>query len=119
MALHLFKGRSAEEQARRHLERQGLQWLNSNYRCKRGEIDLIMRDVETLVFVEVRYRKSNTFGSAAESVDRGKQSKLIAAARHYLQETRTDAPCRFDVVGISGHQGQSVEWVKDAFQATE
>ncbi|MEN8178338.1 MAG: YraN family protein [Pseudomonadota bacterium] len=117
MHLHLLKGKSAEEQARRHLERQGLKLLDTNYRCKRGEIDLIMQDTETLVFIEVRYRKSSTFGSAVESVTMGKQIKLIAAAKHYLQEHRTNTPCRFDVVGITGQNEAKVEWIKNAFQA--
>ena len=116
MALHLVKGKSAEDQARHHLEQQGLKLLETNYRCKRGEIDLIMQDTGTLVFIEVRYRKSDTYGSAVESVTPGKQNKLVAAARHYLQENRSNTPCRFDVVGITGQNESKLEWIKDAFQ---
>jgi putative endonuclease len=116
MELPFRKGKSAEEQARRYLQDQGMQWLDSNFRSKRGEIDLIMRDRETLVFVEVRYRKTDDFGSAAESVNRDKQTKLIAAAQRYLQETHADLPCRFDVVGITGRHNPRVVWIKDAFQ---
>lgn len=116
MSLHLLKGDSAEQQARRHLEKQGLKLLQTNYRCRRGEIDLIMQERDTLVFIEVRYRKSDSFGSAVETVTSGKQRKLIMTARHYLQENRVNAPCRFDVVGITGPNGDRVEWIKNAFQ---
>jgi putative endonuclease len=116
MALHLLRGRSAEEQARRHLEQRGMRLLESNYRCKLGEIDLIMQDGEALVFVEVRYRKSDLFGSALESVTAEKQGRLLATANHYLQRNRASAPCRFDVVGITGQRADArIEWIKDAF----
>ncbi len=118
MALHLLRGKSAEEQARRHLEQRGLRLLESNYRCKLGEIDLIMQDGEALVFIEVRYRKSDLFGSAVESITAQKQNKLLATANHYLQRKRTSAPCRFDVVGITGQRVDiRIEWIKDAFHS--
>ncbi len=117
MPLHLIKGKNAEQRARQHLEEQGLKLLETNYRCKRGEIDLIMQDTETLVFIEVRYRKSNAYGSAVESVTTSKQNRLVAAARHYLQTNRSNRPCRFDVVGITGQNVFKIEWIKDAFEA--
>ena len=117
MNMHLLKGQSAEHRAMQHLQQQGLKLLTTNYRCKRGEIDLIMQDIDTLVFVEVRYRKSDAFGSAVETVDTSKQNKLIAAAYHYLLENRKSSPCRFDVVGITGERRPQIEWIKDAFQA--
>ncbi len=117
MAEHLLKGKHAEELARQHLEQQGLRLLETNYRCKLGEIDLIMQDCKTLVFIEVRYRKSSTFGSAIESVTTSKQNRLVAAARHYLQNNRSNAACRFDVVGITGQNTAKIEWIKDAFGA--
>lgn len=116
MALHLLRGKNAEQQARRHLEQRGLKLLETNYRCKLGEIDLIMQDNETLVFIEVRYRKSNAYGSAIESVTTGKQNRLVAAARHYLQANRSNTPCRFDVVGITGQNASKLEWIKNAFE---
>ena len=117
MALHLIKGRNSEQLARQHLEQHGLRHLQSNYRCKSGEIDLIMQDGEWLVFVEVRYRKNSSFGSACESVTPDKQRKLLASASHYLQRSGTTSPCRFDVVGVSGENSRtSIEWVRDAFQ---
>lgn len=76
-----------------------------------------MQDSDTLVFVEVRYRKTDTYGSAVESVTSSKQNRLIAAAKHFLQKNGYDSPCRFDVVGISGQPNAKIEWIKDAFQA--
>ena len=113
-------GRDAEELACRYLVERGLQVTARNYRCPRGEIDLIMRDGDSVVFVEVRYRRSSRFGSGAETVDSRKQSRLIATAMHYLQANRNVAkhPARFDVVAVSpGDVRQSVQWIRDAFQA--
>jgi putative endonuclease len=118
MAEHLDQGRAAEEQALEFLRRAGLRLLERNYRARGGEIDLVMQQDDTLVFVEVRYRRSQHFGSAAESVTPGKQRKLIHTAGRFLQERRVDAPCRFDVVGIHGcRQTSTIEWIKDAFRA--
>jgi len=95
------------------LQRQGLRLVDRNYRCRRGEIDLIMLDSDTLVFVEVRYRQSSRFGTAAETVGARKQASLSAAASHYLAHRRTQLPCRFDVIGIDGNQ--RIEWIQNAF----
>lgn len=108
-------GAEAEALACRHLERAGLRVLSRNYRCPRGEIDLVMDDRGTRVFVEVRFRRSSRFGSPAESVDPHKQARLLAAARHYLLAHDEEPPCRFDVVAIT--PGDTVEWLRDAFQA--
>ncbi len=107
------KGNDAEALAADFLTRSGLVLVDTKFRCKGGEIDLIMKDGEQLVFVEVRYRKGTRFGTAVESVDRRKQRKLTLAAQYYLQSNEADLPCRFDVVGISGNG--AVEWVRDAF----
>jgi putative endonuclease len=118
MAWHLLTGKHVEEQAREHLEQRGLRLLERNYRCKLGEIDLIMRDGDALVFVEVRYRKSARFGSAIETVTAKKQSRLLATARHYLQSNPMSIPCRFDIVGITGQiRSAQIEWIKDAFRS--
>jgi putative endonuclease len=110
------KGKEAEAQALAYLEQQGLKRVERNFSARRGEIDLIMGDGGTLVFIEVRYRKGSTFGSAIESVNRSKQQRLLLAAQYYLQSHPQYAasPCRFDVIGISGEQGR-IEWIKDAF----
>ncbi len=110
-------GSQAEQLARRHLERQGLRMVESNFRCRCGEIDLIMQDCEYLVFVEVRLRKSSGYGCAAETVSTGKQRRLIAAAELYLQRLQGGPPpCRFDVVAVTGGATPRLEWFRDAFQ---
>ena len=113
------RGQRAEELACRHLCDQGLTIVERNYRCPRGEIDLIMNDDGTLVFVEVRYRRNNIYGDGAESVNRSKQERLIATALHYLQtHDRERRPTRFDVVSIApGNPRERIEWLRDAFQA--
>lgn len=110
------RGQAAEEQACRHLQQQGLTLIERNYRCRLGEIDLVMRDGASTVFVEVRYRSNPGFGGGAASVDGRKQSKLIAAASHYLQQhpALAQQPARFDVVAIAP---TALEWIRDAFQA--
>jgi putative endonuclease len=111
-------GTGAEEEALRFLERKGLHLLARNYRCRLGEIDLIMREGNFLVFVEVRYRKHDRYGSPAESVTARKQRRILNAAARYLQDApeRTRRPCRFDVVALSA-EGKNIDWIRDAFQA--
>ena len=113
-------GAKAEECARIYLEQQGLRLIERNYRCRQGEIDLIMQDGGTLAFVEVRYRKSTRFGSPAESVTPSKQRRIITTAAHYLQSKseRKMPPCRFDMLAIVGKEQQDIFWIKDAFQAS-
>jgi len=108
-------GRRAEDHALRHLEQHGLRLLERNYRCRGGEIDLILRDGEHLVFVEVRFRSNPAFGGPLATVDRRKQRRIVLAARHYLARRGDRDACRFDVVGLDG-QGE-LHWVKDAFSA--
>ena len=112
-AAHLLRGESAEEQAHRFLINKGLKPVSRNYRCKQGELDLIMTDQQTLVIIEVRYRKTDLYGSALESVTRTKQSRIIAATHIYLSSQKTDKPIRFDVVAISGNG--KIEWIQNAF----
>jgi len=111
-AWHLRRGEQAEDQAAAWLQRQGLTLVARNHRCKGGEIDLIMRDGDTLVFVEVRRRNSTRFGGAAASVTAAKQRKLRHAALHYLQGLKTEPPCRFDIIGIDP---DGIQWIRDAF----
>lgn len=108
-------GDRKERQARDYLEQQGLRHLASNVRCKRGELDLVMRDGDTLVFIEVRFRASARFGGAAASIDPRKQARLSAAAAYYLQRHPVALPCRFDVVAIDG--AGSLTWIRHAFAA--
>jgi putative endonuclease len=114
------RGLRVETFALEHLERRGLRRVARNYRCRAGEIDLVMRDGDTLVFVEVRYRRRPHFGGAVESVDTRKQRRLIRAAAHYLASHRCGEPppCRFDVVAVDGEPGAArVTWIEGAFEA--
>jgi putative endonuclease len=94
--------------------------VTRNFACRAGEIDLVMRDGGTLVFVEVRYRRSTSFGGAAMSVTRGKQLRIVRAAGFFLlrhPEYRDD-PCRFDVVAIEGDRNAPIiGWIAGAFSA--
>lgn len=112
-AAHLISGKTAEDKACDYLIKNGLKLIARNFRCKAGELDLIMKDGNTVVIAEVRYRKSDAYGSALESVTAQKQAKIIAAAQFYLSTLRTDNPVRFDVVAISGNGG--IDWIKNAF----
>lgn len=110
------RGRRMEKQARRLLEKSGLETLAHGYRSRYGEIDLIMRDGDTLVFAEVRYRKTSRWGDALETIDRHKQEKIIATAQTYLLENKHQGPVRFDVIGYTGEHEQP-RWIKNAFGA--
>ena len=113
-----LSGQQAEQLACQYLQQHQLKLITQNYHCRRGEIDLIMQDENTLVFVEVRYRKTARFGSALESVDHKKQLKIITTAEHFLmQNDGSYVDYRFDVIAIQPEQGKPViTWLKDAFQ---
>src|SRR5512132_3035254 len=106
-------GAQAEQQALGFLLCHGLKLEQRNYACRLGEIDLILLDGKTLVFVEVRMRRSRAFGGAAESITRRKRTRVIAAARHYLAGKQPTPACRFDAVLIEA-DGAPL-WIKDAF----
>ena len=111
-------GKIAEDEACRYLRHRGLKLVARNYRCRCGEIDLVMKEAETLVFVEVRFRRSAAFGSGAETVTRAKQGKIARTAAYFMQENRQYAgsAARFDVVSCSPGQGDGgVGWIRDAF----
>jgi putative endonuclease len=110
-----MKGSDAEQAAASFLQNHNLVLITQNYRCRFGEIDLIMRDQTTLVFVEVRMRANETFGGAAASITPAKQAKLLRAARHYLSGLNVEPACRFDAVLLSGNNGQNIEWIQNAF----
>jgi putative endonuclease len=107
-------GDGAEDRALAYLLRQGLQLRTRNFRCKGGEIDLIMSERDTLVFIEVRKRSSMRYGGAAGSVTPAKQARLIRAAHWYLSRYRTMPPCRFDVIAF---EREEMSWLKNAFAA--
>ncbi len=113
-------GDDAEKRALRFLVAHGLRPITRNYRCRLGEIDLIMQDGNCLVFIEVRYRRKNPYANAALSVDRRKQQKLLRAAAMYVSGKRFRNPpkMRFDIIGIDRDEcsGLQVSWLKDAFR---
>lgn len=114
------RGQQYEQQALAFLEQAGLELVSKNWSCRLGEIDLIMRDQKTLVFVEVRFRKNQQFGGALESIDQHKQNKLNVTAETFLQQNSNwnDYNCRFDVVLVEATQTphiHEINWIKDAF----
>lgn len=113
-------GQTVEQAACRYLQQQGLAWIESNFNSRGGEIDLVMSDKDTLVFVEVRFRKTDFFGSPLESITVSKQKKLLRTAQLYLLVHRQwqNRPCRFDVVAARpGESGLQFEWIQNAFGA--
>ncbi len=113
------RGDAAEALARQHLEQHGLRLLAQNWRCRLGELDLVMLDADTVAFVEVRYRRYSAWGGAAESVDARKREKLCRAAQHFLQQESRWAkyPCRFDVIAITADSQApaQLDWIQNAF----
>jgi putative endonuclease len=112
----LQRGKAAEDRAAAFLQAKGLRLVERNWRCRGGEIDLVMRDGATLVFVEVRARGNARFGGAAASITGAKQARIIHAARSYLSGMGSPPPCRFDAVLFEGDQ---LGWIRDAFQASD
>ena len=112
-------GRQAEKLALDHLKAQGLKEITRNFRCRMGEVDLVMKDGDCLVFAEVRFRSRNNYASAVGSVDRHKQRKIIRTASAFLGLHPQYGNCvvRFDVIGLdkSGDQ-TSLRWIRDAFR---
>ncbi len=110
-------GIAGEAIAKHYLEEQGLTYVTSNYRCKLGEIDLIFRDNEQWVFVEVKNRKNAAFGNPVESVNQTKQQKIICAAQHYMLSQRLPhtTAMRFDVMGMINLNAESIIWLPNAF----
>ena len=111
-------GQAAETAACAYLEDRGLTLLGRNYRSPFGEIDLVMRDGATLVFVEVRQRANAQYGTPAETVGARKQGRLRTTAEHYLQQypRESQKPCRFDIVAITdAPPDYRIEWLRDAF----
>jgi len=109
-----YQGQQTEHHAELWLKQQGLQLITRNFRCRYGEIDLIMQQQDTLVFVEVRLRRSKDFGGAAASITNAKQQRIIHTAQYYLQQHGLNCPCRFDAVVSDGKQ---LQWIKNAFSA--
>lgn len=114
------QGSHWETEAQRFLQRMGLTTVQKNFHGRFGEIDLVMLDGPTLVFVEVRYRSNSRYGSGADSVTFAKQKKIIQAARRFLQCNRRhrERACRFDVISMGDKSGEvEVNWIRSAFDA--
>lgn len=107
-------GDAAEDRALRYLEGQGLRLVERNFRCKGGEIDLILQAGQTLVFVEVRQRADDAYGGAAASITPRKQARILLAAQVYLQRYRDPPACRIDVVAVDGER---LRWLRNAISA--
>jgi len=110
-------GLASEKIAKTFLVNQGLVLITNNYHCRYGEIDLIMKDTNTLVFIEVRLRSNPNFGNAAASITLQKQRKMIHTAQHYLQTNKINMPCRFDALLLSKTDRTNIQWIRNAFDA--
>ncbi len=104
-------GHSGEERALAYLQQQGLTLVERNFLCKVGELDLIMRDGASLVFVEVRERNNPRYGGAAASISPAKQRRIVRAAQFYLLRCQPPPPCRIDIVAIDGGR---INWLRNA-----
>lgn len=112
------RGTAIEHIAARWLAEQGLRLLGRNQHAKGGELDLVMQDGETLVFVEVKHRETTRYGHPLETVTAQKQRRLVHAAHVYLARQQLSCPCRFDVLAVIGTPpALTFEWVKAAFDA--
>lgn len=107
------RGAAAEALAAEFLQARGLTIAARNYRCRGGEIDLVARDGETLIFVEVRLRSDAAFGGAAESITAAKRRRLAFAAAHYLSRLNREPPCRFDAILLDALDPGRIEWLVD------
>ncbi|MDI6781438.1 MAG: YraN family protein [bacterium] len=107
-------GRYGEEKAANYLIKQGIKILEKNYRCGYGEVDIIAKDRDTLVFVEVKTRKTSTYLSPFLAINKHKQLQISKVALHYLLEKKLKGiPCRFDVVTVVDEE---IQWIKGAFE---
>ncbi|MDQ7090690.1 MAG: YraN family protein [Methylococcales bacterium] len=111
---HLIQGQIAEQQAYDYLLTQGLKLVCKNFNSRYGELDLIMKEGETLVIIEVRFRKNDHFGGALESITAKKKARIIKTTHYYLMTHPIDCPIRFDVITLSPKQG--LNWIQNAFQ---
>lgn len=112
-------GAHAEAAALAYLQQRGMRCVQQNYRCRWGEIDLIMQDADTTVFVEVRLRSRADFGGALASIDRRKQHRLVRTAQHFLQRCASaDANARIDVVHCARDRGGALrlDWIANAVE---
>lgn len=112
-------GQAAEQQALAFLQGHGMKLVQRNFLCKMGEIDLIMRNGNTLIFVEVRYRSHTDYGGGLESITPHKQKRIIRTAQYFLLQNPEwrHAPCRIDVIALSRKGENPIQWIPNAIQA--
>lgn len=113
-------GNDAELRACQYLTAQGLELITRNFHCRYGEIDLIMRQQQTIVFIEVRFRKANSLVDGAESINHSKQNRLVRSASYYLQQNKiTDAiPARIDVIAVTQNNNtHQFDWIQNAIES--
>ena len=113
-------GNDAEFRACQYLAEQGLELIERNFHCRYGEIDLVMRDQRTIVFVEVRFRQADSLVDGAQSITAGKQRRLVRSASYYLQRHKLNdtIPARIDVVAVTQGEGEhQFDWIKNAIEA--
>lgn len=112
-------GQQTEAFAKEHLVKHGLSFIDQNVHCRHGEIDLIMKDGESFVFVEVKYRKNNQYGGAISAVPYSKQKKIKHCVAFFLHKSNLNeynTPCRFDVIALEGDISHpEITWLKNAF----
>ncbi|MGV2870511.1 YraN family protein [Colwellia sp. E150_009] len=113
------KGKATEAFAQQYLMQNGLTFIDKNVHCRQGEIDLVMKDGQTFVFVEVKFRKNNHFGGAIAAVSQAKQNKIkhcVAFFLHQANLNEYNTPCRFDVIALEGDiNNPQITWLKNAF----
>jgi len=113
------RGKVSEEFAKQYLIQQGLVFIDQNVHCRQGEIDLVMQEGQTFIFVEVKYRKNNHFGSAVSAIPQHKQEKIKHCVAFFLHKAKLNeynTPCRFDVIALDGDINKpQVTWLKNAF----
>lgn len=105
----IISGKAGEEQACSYIKKKGYKILERNYRCLFGEIDIIAEDKKTLVIIEVKYRKTKSFGKGYEAVNYTKQQKIIKTAQNYINEENLKLPVRFDVISIDNDEVTHIE----------
>ena len=113
MILRRTDGARAEELAAAFLVQRRLKIVERNWRCRGGEIDIVARDGDVLVFVEVRLRRYGNFGGAAESITAKKRARMVAAADQYLASLDRTPACRFDAILLDALDADRIEWLKD------
>ena len=106
------KGNKGEKQAVKFLRKKGYQILSTNFKCKLGEIDIIAKKDDVIVFIEVKFRENFSFGMANESISPQKINKLILTAKYWIAQEGIEVPCRFDVISINNNE---IEQIENAF----